>query len=181
MSVINETNLLIRQKCPEMWIDFSQNNDIMTLSLKRNEIIVSRIDFLFSDGRNIQIKYSDTAFREGNKKYNSILTSVLVMLLQSSFPQVENLYSITTNWKRAFLLYKRGFIPVHVIDKNINIQYLSQDEVQTIFTNKNRLYHLLSGDEIDERKPWTSVKMVLSLRTHKQQEFRNISIKEMLC
>lgn len=177
---ILDANRLIDRKCHGMSIHHRQvDDDHWILELRRIGNVVSEIK-LTDDGRKRSIVMSHTSPWERRKHYHDVLLSVLVLASLGNFDFIE---STCINWKAAYVNYRHGFEVEKITPQEGRCFTMPPNEIDPIFRSRNQLRQLMSGDDMDETKPWMSVTMRLPLHDipSGQQRKRNQSIQKMSC
>lgn len=189
MSIISQTNRRIQQKCPNIHIQLElQDTNNLLLKLYKDKRSVSIIKMNVSNTITIS---SDTYGTENrNKKYNSILRSVLILLalsMQYKSKPIQYIYSDAVNWKTVKTLNQRKFVPIQIFMKEPPYFYSINQQVFKVLENVQTLKTMLSGDEHDERKPWIYVRMELDLQMEQNKILQSTktsltnSISKMSC
>lgn len=186
MSILSHANERIQQKCPHISVQLVvQDPTHMRLDLHKEGMIVSTIRMVLSPPDHSCTISSDTLEREHrNKKYNSVLRSIVVLLVLS-MGQIHTIYSDAINWKTVKALSQRQFAPLHVHTNDPPYRIRIDQEMIGIIRNTQQLRQLLSGDEHDERKPWVYIRMGLDLKnpglTQSIQQSLSRAISAMVC
>lgn len=186
MSLLIEVNERIQRKCPDIHIDIKEDdkpNEFQLVLYRKNQLL-SMIQAKVS--RDYITMASDT-FRveQRQKKYNSILRSVFILLsltIEYGSQPIQRIVSNTVNWKSTKTLYQRNFVPTQIFANDP--PYVLQINRQTLRNFPEKVRQKMSGDQHDPNKPWVYVMMELNLdsidpvRVH---QTLNESIRRMTC
>lgn len=167
MSIISQTNRRIQLKCPQISIELMVKDATnLVLALFKNELPISTIKInVCSDSITISSYTYEGEYR--NKKYNSILRSILILLALSmrfKSKPIRYIYSDAINWKTIKTLNQRNFVPIQIYANQSPYFIQINSQIFTLINNTQRLKQMLSGDEHDERKPWLYIRMELDLQ-----------------
>lgn len=189
MSILTTINQKIQKKCPDIQIHLLvQQKELpfkLRLELHKEGKNVSTIQIVVS-AHTITISSDTYDMEHRQKKYNSVLRYVVILLASSmtyrSYP-IQSIHSNAVNWKSAKALFQRQFVPTQVFTKNLRAQQITPQKLR-IFQDTQRLKQTMSGDQQDERKPWLFVLMELDLSTIDQNRIMTSltnAIDKMIC
>lgn len=180
VDIISNANQIIQQTCPNIHVQLDVKTDEnMTLGLWKDAVEVSTIKIVVNPKNNSFTISSDTfSAKDRNKKYNSVLRSIVILLAQSM--SIQTIYSDAINWKTVRALLQRNYEAVEVYSQNPPYYHRVNQEINETLRSTQKLRQLMSGDENDERKPWLFVRMKLDLTTIKTQSLSR-AIASMIC
>lgn len=190
MSVITRVNERIQNKCPDIRVELLLEQEErpykLLLVMRKEEEIVSAIQMTVSGG-SITISSDTYKMEHRQKKYNSVLRSVVILLASSMKDRsrpIGHIYSDAINWKTVRTLFQRGFTPRQVLTNQFQSIQNSPQMIRTL-GNTQKLKGLMSGDQHNDDKPWLFVRMELDLitgfnKTATQQHLSR-SISTMVC
>lgn len=180
MSILSRTNLRIQKKCPNLDIQLTiQDDNNWLLELYKDKIPVSiiKMNVVFNT---ITISSNTFGIENQNKKYNSILRSVLILLalsIQYQSKPIKYIYSTAINWKTVKTLNQRNFVPTQIVTTNPPYFQTINQQIFKIFQDTQQLKKVMSGDEHDDSKPWIYVQMELDLLPRKRDNIRQSTQK----
>lgn len=171
--IISYANQVIQEKCPTIHAQLDEETpDKMSLKLWKDGVEVSTIKIVVNPKDHSYTILSDTpSTRDRNKKYNSVLRSIVVLLARSM--SIHTIYSDAINWKTVRALLQRRYQVVEVGLKDPPYYRRVNQEINDIVRNTQKLRQFMPGDDYDERKPWLSVRMRLDLSTIQTQSVRS--------
>lgn len=185
-SLLTEVNVRIQRKCPEIHIDLKKEDtpNQFQLVLYRNNQLLSMIQAKVN-GDYITMASDTFNVEQRQKKYNSILRSVFLLLSLSvryGSQHIQRIVSNTVNWKSAKTLYQRQFVPTQIFANDP--PFVLQVTRQTLRNFSETVRQKMSGDQHDPRKPWIYVMMELELQSIdpvRVHQTLNESIRRMTC
>ena len=190
MSILSTVNDNIKKKCPHIRVELFIKSDIkpyqLCLLLRKENKIVSEVKMSVCSDRTITIS-SNTIQEQREKKYNSILRHLVVLLaltIQYRGSPIKAVCSNANNWKSVKWLSQRKFTPKQVLaNKTHDVLQITPHVIQTL-QDTQRLKQLMSGDIEKEEKPWRWVQMELDLSTTDPQRLwsaLSAAITRMVC
>jgi hypothetical protein len=175
MTILSRTNFRIKKKCPNLDLQLTiqdANNWLLELYKDKIPISIIKMNVIVNT---ITISSNTFGIENQNKKYNSILRSVLILLalsMQYQSKPIEYIYSTAVNWKTVKTLNQRNFVPTQIVTTIPPYFQTINQQIFKIFQDTQKLKKVMSGDEHDDNKPWVYVQMELDLLPRERDNIR---------